>query len=133
MTSGHDEHRSFGLTVGGILAAFGCWWLYRRKFGPLAPAFVVGGALLVLLGATAPRLLAVPYRLWMALAEGLSFVMTRVILLVVFALVITPIGVVRRLTGADPLRRRAASGKDEGAWHPYPARHRDPRHYERTF
>jgi hypothetical protein len=131
MTSGTDEHRSFGLLVGGILAAFGGWWLFRGKFQTAAPAFLAVGLLLVLLGAAAPRLLARPYRLWMALAEGLSFVMTRVVLLIVFALVVTPIGILRRLSGADPLRRRA--GMDGGSWQPYPERHRDPRHYERMF
>ena len=39
----------------------------------------------------------------MKLANGLSFVSTRVILALVFFLVITPLGVVKRLTGWDPL------------------------------
>jgi hypothetical protein len=133
MKSDSREYRNFGLTVGGVLLAFGCWWLFRGKFEGVAPAFVSAGAILIVAAAIAPRFLALPYRLWMALAEGLSFVMTRVILFAVFSLVITPIGLARRLTGADPLRRRGRTGPDSGAWQPYPARHRDPRHYERTF
>lgn len=133
MTNGRREQRSFGFTVGGILTAFGCWWLYRGKFEHVAPPFVAVGALLVLLAAIAPSLLRLPYRLWMALAEGLSFVMTRVILFVVFAFVVTPIGLVRRFAGADPLRRRAGTAAGEGTWQPYPARHADPRNFERMF
>ena len=133
MTGSREEHRGFGFTVGGILAALGLWWLYRGKFGSVAPGFLAAGALLLLLAAAAPRRLAVPYRLWMGLAEVLSSVMTHVVLLVVFALVVTPTGLVRRLTGADPLRRRGGNGEGGGSWQPYPERHRDPRHYERTF
>ncbi len=67
----------------------------------------------------------------MVLGEALSAVASRVVLLLVFALVVTPIGVLRRLLGADPLRRRAE--RSASAWHPYPRRHLDPRHYEKTF
>lgn len=123
--------RQFGLLVGGILFALGTWWIHRGKFGAAGPAFAGVGGLLVLLGLAVPSVLARPYAGWMALAEGLAFVMTRVILFLVYALVVTPIGVVRRLLGGDPLRRRA---QPVGSyWHPYPERHRDPKHYEKTF
>ncbi len=125
------ELRSFGLLVGGILAAIGGWWLFRGRFPVAAPVLLGVGALLFLLGAAVPKALAVPHRGWMTLAEGLGWVMTRVILSVVFYLVVTPIGVVRRLTGADPLRRRSAPA--DSYWHPYPARHLDPKHYEKLY
>jgi hypothetical protein len=124
-------NRSFGLVVGGILAAFGLWWLYRGKFPSVAP-FVAGvGVLLAVLGAAAPGTLTVPNRLWMRFGEALSFVMTRVVLAIVFYLVVTPIGWIRKATGGDPLRRRGASG--ETYWHPYPARQRDTKHYEKMY
>ena len=53
----------------------------------------------------------------------------RVVLAIVFFLVITPVGIVMRLCGWDPLRRRAASA--DSYWKPYRARQRDPRHYEK--
>ena len=67
----------------------------------------------------------------MALAEGLSFVMTRVVLGIVFFLVVTPIGAIKRLTGWDPLRRRSRPAPSY--WGAYPERQRDPRHYEKMF
>jgi hypothetical protein len=67
----------------------------------------------------------------MLLAEGLSFVMTRIILGIVFFLIITPIGVVKRLSGWDPLDRR--SGSRASYWRPYSERQRDTRHYEKMF
>jgi Saxitoxin biosynthesis operon protein SxtJ len=130
-TNRHSEERRFGLSVGGIFLVLGAWWIFRGKFLGVAPLFVAAGLLLFVLGAAVPGSLSVPRRLWMSLASGLGFVMTRVVLLVVFAFVVTPIGVVRRLTGGDPLRRRTPLG--ESTWQPYPARHLDPKHYDRTF
>lgn len=125
------EARRFGLTVGAVLLALGSWWLYRGRFPIAAPVLAAGGALLVLLGGVAPAALRTPCRLWMRMAEGMSFVMTRVILAIVFYLVVTPIGWLRRALGGDPLRRRGSPS--ESYWKPYPARQRDPRHYEKMF
>jgi len=127
------EQCSFGISVGAILGVLGAWWLYRGKFPLAAPLFASIGGLLLLLAVVAPSALVHPHRAWMRLGEGLSFVMTRLVLLVVFVLVVTPIGLFRRLTGADPLRRRAAVKAGESAWHPYPARHLDTKHYEKSF
>ena len=127
----YRRERSFGLLVGGVLIALGAWWVYRGKFPTVASALVAAGAALALLGAAAPVLLVHPYRWWMALAEKMAWVMTRVILAIVYYVILMPIGIARRLSGADPLRRRhPPSGS---SWAPYPARHRDPRHYDKSF
>jgi Saxitoxin biosynthesis operon protein SxtJ len=123
--------REFGLIVGGIFVLLSGWWLYRGKFVTAAQIILPLGALLVLLGLLWPRVLVLPNKAWMLLAEGLSFVTTRIILGLVFFLVVTPIGVVKRLTGWDPLSRRSPGG--DSYWHPYPERQRDPRHYEKMF
>lgn len=85
----------------------------------------------MLLGALLPKWLVVPNRLWMGLAEAMGFVMTRVILGVVFFLFVTPIGLARRLFGGDPLGRRAA--RTESYWKPYTERRRSPKHYEKMY
>ncbi len=123
--------REFGLVVGGVFALLGGWWIFREKFEVIAPAFLTAGVLLVLLGAIIPKALVLPNRAWMKLAEILSFVSTRVILAIVFFLVVTPIGVVKRSLGWDPLRRRA---KPEASyWKDYGARQRNSRHYEKMY
>ncbi len=123
--------REFGLVVGGIFVLLGGWWFYRGKFITAASLTLPLGTLLILLGLLWPRGLVLPNRAWMLLAEGLSFIATRIILGVVFFLVITPIGVVKRLTGWDPLNRR--SGRSGSYWRPYSERQRDPRHFEKMF
>jgi len=121
--------RNFGLLVGGVLLLLAAWWYLRGRFPSAVPVAVAVGALLVLFGLVAPRALYWPNRGWMALAEALSFVSTRVVLAVVFFIAVTPIGLVKRLTGWDPLRRRAQSAGSY--WRPYPQR--DPRHYEKMY
>ena len=125
------QEREFGLVVGGVLLALGGWWLYRGKTGPVPSGCVVVGALLMLLGMTFPRVLYWPYRGWMALAGVLGWVMTRVVLGLVYFLMVTPIGAVKRLLGWDPLGRRAAPS--DTYWREYPERHRETRHYEKMF
>lgn len=123
--------RNFGLLVGGVLTALGLWWLYRGKFGTFAFGVLAVGAALVAFGAVFPRALVLVNRGWMALAEMLGVIMTRVILAIVFYLVVTPIGFIKRLRGWDPLRLRATSS--ESYWEPYASRQRDPRHYEKMY
>jgi hypothetical protein len=125
------NEREFGLIVGGVFVLLGAWWLYRGKFVSAAHVLLPLGALLIFLGLLWPRVLVLPNRAWMLLAEALSFVTTRIILALVFFLVVTPIGVVKRLTGWDPLNRRGA--RSDSYWKPYSERQRDPRHYEKMF
>jgi hypothetical protein len=123
--------REFGLIVGGVLLLLSGWWLYRGKFPILSHVTLPIGGLLVLLGLIFPAALVWPNKAWMALAEVLSFVTTRIILAFVFFVIVTPIGFIKRLFGWDPLHRRAA--KSDSYWQPYSERQRDPRHYEKMF
>ena len=123
--------REFGLVVGGVFILLGAWWLYRGKFATASHIALPLGAVLVLLGLLFPKALIYPNKYWMKMAEGMAFVMTRLILGIVFFLVVTPIGFIKRLTGWDPLNRR--SGPSESYWKPYSERQRDARHYEKMY
>jgi hypothetical protein len=123
--------REFGLIVGGMLLLLSSWWIYRGKFHRITPITLPIGSLLVLLGLVIPRTLYYPNKAWMGLAEVLSYISTRIILAFVYFAVITPIGVIKRLTGWDPLDRRAA--RRESYWRDYSERQRDPRHYEKMY
>jgi hypothetical protein len=127
----YRTERDFGLLVGGVFLALGGWWFYRGRYSTLSNVLLVLGATLVLLGALQPKLLVVPNRLWMGMAEAMGFVMTRVILGVVFFLFVTPIGLVRRLSGGDPLGRRGV--RTESYWKPYTERRTNPKHYEKMY
>jgi hypothetical protein len=125
------REREFGLIVGGVFVLLSVWWSYRGKFVNASHILLPLGALLILFGLLWPRALVWPNRAWMLLAEGLSFVTTRIILGIVFFLVITPIGVLKRLSGWDPLDRR--SERRLSYWKAYSERQRDTRHYEKMY
>ena len=104
-----SELRRFGLTVGGafLVLALVSWWRGHE----LPPRVLAGlGVLLVVPGALAPRVLDPVQRVWMRGATALGYVNTRIILTLLYYLVITPIGLVRRLF-SDPLDRKLHDAK----------------------
>jgi hypothetical protein len=123
--------REFGLIVGGVFVLLSAWWLYRGKFSGVAYVTSSVGSLLVILGLVFPRSLVWPNKAWMKLAEVLSYFSTRIILAVIYFLVLTPIGVIKRATGWDPLHRRAT--RQESYWRAYGVRQQNARHYEKMF
>jgi hypothetical protein len=127
----YRAEREFGWIVGGILLALGAWWLYRDKLELARTICLSVGGVLVVFATVAPRLLVWPNRGWMALAEVLGRIVTTIILAFVYFIVLTPIGVVLRVRGWDPLLRRTKP--QPSYWRPYSERQRDPRHFEKMY
>ena len=96
--------RSFGLVVGGLFALIGVWPALWRGQPPRLWSLSLGGVLIGL-GLVWPRSLAHVYRLWMAVGEVLGWINTRLILGVLFYGLFTPMGLIMRLRGKDPMRR----------------------------
>lgn len=98
--------REFGLTTGAIVALlFGLFfpWILEHGFPvwPWAVAVVLGAWALL-----APASLRPVYRVWMRLGLLLSKVTVPVIMLAVFLLVITPLGLARRALGKSAIPKR---------------------------
>lgn len=108
LDTGRRALRQFGGVVGGVLVGIGgvVAWKSGSVAGAVPVVLLSTGGLLVLLGVAAPRVLRLPYLAWMALALALGFVMTRVVLTLVYLAVVTPIGLVMRALGHDPMHRR---------------------------
>jgi hypothetical protein len=94
--------RSFGLTVGGIFAVIGIWPIIFHHEGLRWWAVVVAG-LLIVPAVALPKSLFWIHKGWMAVGHVLGWINTRIILGVVFYVIVTPIGVVRRWLGKDPM------------------------------
>ena len=126
----HEQERSFGISVGLVCGLISVYSLWR---GRLIWAWLFGaGALGLIVPALArPSLLRIPHALWARLAHALGWLNTRVLLSAIFLVMITPIGVLLRLWGWDPLRRRATRGTS--GWLPYPQRLQEPTHYRRMY
>jgi hypothetical protein len=129
--SSFRAEREFGLIVGVMLILIGSWWIYRNNWLPVAKSFLGIGSVLVILGLLLPRTLVYPNRAWMSLARLLSLITTPIILAIIFFLLVLPIGFLKRLSGWDPLRRRAPSA--QSYWTPYNPRQHDTRHFEKMY
>lgn len=98
------ELRQFGLLVGGGFAVIGLWPVVFRGESPRLWAMVLGG-LLIVLGGTVPQSLKQVHRGWMKVGHVLGAINTNIILGIVYYGLITPMGLVMRLMGKDPMHR----------------------------
>lgn len=98
------ELRIFGLMVGGIFSIIGLWPIFGGGNAPRIWAISVGGAL-VGLGLALPSSLKHIHRIWMKIGHVLGYINTRIILGVIYYGLITPMGVIMRLSGKDSMHR----------------------------
>jgi hypothetical protein len=104
-----QQPRKFGVGVGSVLLLFATI-AYWRGHLILAPILAVPGGLLALGGLFFPTLLVPVERRWMAGATVIGNFNTRVLLTVAYYTLITPMGLVFRLLGRDPLDRHPQTG-----------------------
>lgn len=128
--SGRSELRKFALTMGIVLALLGglIWWRgkdYYYYFLGVAAAFI-------LIGATVPFLLKPIHKFWMTLAVLMSWVMTRVILCLLYYLGLTPIGFLAKLFGKDFLGLKFNKNTTQSYWIPK-EKVKDRNNYEKQF
>jgi hypothetical protein len=71
------------------------------------------------------------HRGWMRFAQALGYVNSRILLSAMFYLMMTPVGVVSRLVGRNPLRRRGP--KQTSYWIPRPRPRQSQTQFERLF
>ena len=121
--------RSFGLIVGGIFAVIGLWPAVFRADGPRLWALALA-VVLVVPALVLPRSLTHVHRAWMAAGEVLGWINTRIILSVIFYGLVTPMGIVMRRFGHDPMRRRF---EPEAATYRVPKPARAAGHMTRQF
>lgn len=99
--------RSFGLTVGGILAALGLLkGLAFSGWTALALALLAVGAALVATALLAAPLLAPLNRAWLRLGLVLFKVVNPIVMFLIYVTTVVPIGLAMRLAGKDLLRLR---------------------------
>ena len=91
-----SDLRKFGITIGVFLMVISglLFWRGKDSFEIL----LVSGLVLCVLGLTIPFILKPINWIWMVIAIILGWIMTRVILSLLFFIVITPIGLFSRLS-----------------------------------
>ena len=82
--------------------------------------------------AFAPTILRPVFKLWLKIAHAVGWFNTQILLSIVFILIFIPIGLMMRLLGKDPMKRKM---QEKGTyWEPYEiAGLKDKKRYERQF
>jgi len=124
------QERSFGLVVGSVCAGLAAHALWKRHLFR-AEAFGAVAVVLLVSGLVRPLVLRRPAAGWMRLSHAMGWFNSRLLLTVLYALVITPMAIIGRLAGWDPMRRRRASLAS--MWTSYPARQHVTSHYDRMY
>lgn len=111
-TAGSSD-RSFGLAFAAffsVLTLHNCW-----RAGHLWPIYAGIAAVLLAMTLLRPALLHGLNRAWTKLGFLLGSIVAPIVMVLLFFLVITPIGLLMRLTGKDTLRLRG-SRKGDSYW-----------------
>ncbi|MFQ5641391.1 MAG: SxtJ family membrane protein [bacterium] len=124
------ELRKFGLTLGVFFSIVAGVLLWKesdtyRVLAVISGVFMAAGFLL-------PIALKPVYVVWMSFAVAMGFIMTRLILTLLYSLVFTPAGLVMRLLGKDPLSE-AIESERESYWLPREKGKFTPQSVERQF
>ena len=108
--SGKKELKEFGIVIGVAFAVLGLLFWWRNK--SFYHWVLIIAALFLITGFLFPILLKPVHKIWMTFALLIGFVMTRVILLVLFYIVLTPISLISRLFGTQYLDLKYKDGKN---------------------
>ncbi|MFA4982312.1 MAG: SxtJ family membrane protein [Candidatus Omnitrophota bacterium] len=128
--SGRKELREFGLTIGIILVILGGVALWRGK--GTYPYLFTAGALFIIPGFILPGILKPLQKAWMGFAIVLGFFMSRLVLTIVFYGVVTPIGLITRISGKDILDEKMDKSK-ASYWIARSGQARPKEYYEKQF
>lgn len=128
--SAKKDLKMFGLTVGGVLFALGgvLWYFEKANFH----FFLIIGAVLAATGLIFPRLLFPLQKAWMTFGVIMGWVMTRVVLSLLFFLVMTPMSLVLRATGKKFLDT-GIDAKSKSYWSRRQAGPADKATYKKQF
>ena len=129
ITSTKKDLRNFGFTIGSILLVIALILFFKEKDSDVY--FFLIGLAFILSGIVLSFILKPFYKIWMTFAVIIGWIMTRIILAILFFIIITAIGVLARLFGKDFLNLKA--DKRDSFWN---MRNRDRelnQDYEKQF
>lgn len=125
-----QNFKKFGITMGFAFSIITLFILIRHRHS-IWPTSCLS-LIFFILGFLAPGILKPVYIFWMKLAFVLGWLSTRLILLIMFYLLFTPIGLCLRLCGVDLLNRRIEQDK-ESYWVKKEKKGFNTLDYERRF
>jgi len=125
----NKDIRSFGITIGIVMFIISGLLMYYNNEAYQLIAIIA--STFIGLGFIIPLILKPFYFVWMTFAAILGWVMTRLILSLVFYLIITPIGLLTRLLGEDFLALKKI--KSDSYWNYRDSSEELNQNYEKQF
>lgn len=98
--------RQFALLLAALLAAAALWLYWKSPGTRWAAAALLAAAVAGGTGLVRPALMRPVYVVWMAAVFPIGWTVSHLLLAAIYYLVITPIGVIMRVCGYDPMQRR---------------------------
>jgi hypothetical protein len=98
--------RQFSLLLAVLLGGLAGWLTWKSHSAALVAGLGTVAAAAGLIGLLCPGLMRVVYVVWMAAAFPIGWLVSHLLLAAIYYLVITPIGVIMRVCGYDPMQRR---------------------------
>jgi hypothetical protein len=127
--TGKRELRSFGLIVGGCFAIIAFAPRILRGENPRVWA-LVPAVLLVATALILPLALRSFHGFWMTIGEGLGWLNTKILLTLLYYFMIVPIGMILRVSGSDPMKRKL---EQNAQTYRIPRKKREPAHMQRQY
>ena len=125
-----SDLRKFGITIGVILLIIAGFLFWKEKES--SQILLTFGVTLCILGIVIPFILKPIYWVWMIFATILGWIMTRVILSLLFYIIVTPIGLIPRVFGKQFLELQWDKSK-ESYWNFRINEHLQKKNYEKQF
>ena len=125
-----SDLRKFGITIGLILLIIAGFLFWKEKES--YQIFLTVGTILFVLVILVPAVLKPIYWIWMIFATILGWIMTRVILSLLFYIIIVPIGLILRAFGKQFLKLRWDKSKGS-YWNYRTNEHLQNENYEKQF
>ena len=109
------ELRKFAFLMTGAFSVLGAILLLKSSHKAPVIFFSLAGLFLIT-GLIAPRALSPVYRAWMRVAHALAWINTRVLLIFLYYVMFTLVGLIMRLVRRDILKRRV-NRSTKSYWH----------------
>ena len=126
---GRKDLKNFGYTIGFILLIISVFLFVRERDSSIY--FFSLGLIFIGSGIIIPTVLKPAYKIWMSFAVIIGWIMTRIILSVLFYLIISTIGIFARLFGKDFLNLK--SKNNESYWNIRNKEYELNQDYEKQF
>ena len=101
LRSSRRELKKFGLIVGSVFFIIGGYGYFRSWPEIVVTILLAAGILLLLAGAIIPDKLKHVHRIWMGAAFAIGWLVSRLILVILFYFVLVPVGFVARILGKE--------------------------------